>query len=128
MTRPAIGQTRGTVVALLLLCAASVASCSLGEAADLAGIGDHCERVSLVATLHVDANDARWIWGTQEGIGPDVALRLPGGYGVAPGPPGTIVDPNGKVIARDGDLIVSGCRSPAGPVHIDAGDVRRISP
>lgn len=128
MTRPGIRRTRGAVVALLFACAASVASCSLEGAAEVLGIQEECQRIALDATLHVDATDERWIWGTQDGIGPDLALRIPGGYGVDPGPPGTIVDPNGKVIARDGDLIISGCRSAAGPVHIDEGDVRRIIP
>jgi hypothetical protein len=119
-------RTRWAVPALVL--ASSAWACSLGDAADLAGIQEPCQRVSLVATLHVDATDARWIWGTQDGIGPEVALRLPGGYGVDPGPPEAIVDPEGNVMAREGDLIVSGCRSPQGTVLISEGDVRRVEP
>jgi hypothetical protein len=119
---------RRAVLALVLASPVWLGGCSFGDGAGLVGMTEPCQRISLIATLHVDATDARSIWGTQDGIGPDVARRIPGGYGVDPGPPGTIIAPDGTVIARDGDLLISGCRSAQGIVHISEGDVRRVDP
>jgi hypothetical protein len=85
--------------------------------------GGHCARkVALAARLTVDMSQPAVIWAT-DATGGRMSLRIPGGYGVSSS--NTIVDPNGRVFAKTGDLIVSGCQDLVqNAVMISQGDVR----
>jgi hypothetical protein len=88
-----------SILALLLV----IAGCGSGSNAMPS---DLCVNRVVNAVLTVDADDPRMVWATNA-AGIELAIRLPGGYGVTPDD--EIVNADGRVIAATGDRIVGGC-------------------
>jgi hypothetical protein len=81
------------------------------------------DKTRLDAVLMVDPSDERWIWAVDRASGQPIGIRIGGGYGVQEDPP-AIIDPNGDVIGRPGDRVVSACRDVVqGAFMIDEGDI-----
>jgi hypothetical protein len=70
-----------------------------------------CRRQSVEAVLHLDAGDPRQIWATR--LEDDAILvvrpRSDLGWRLDSGPPTRLLDADGRVAAREGDILRSVC-------------------
>jgi hypothetical protein len=93
---------------------ARLGSCSVGVGRD--------------ATIHGSAADPRLAWAIDNGSGKRVELVWPSGYTARFSPDLAILDRDGQVVARDGDLIIGSCLNnddePAA-IQVDPVDIRR---
>ncbi len=88
----------------------AVSSCGGAFQVDLAPPAD-CTGAPLLATLHLDAADERYLWAEDDATGAFIELRLKDdpSLSVREGPP-TLLMSGQAVVGRDGDRLISGCR------------------
>ena len=119
-------RTRGlrrSVIGLVLAVAA-VAGCN-SDTNEFMSPEGCTDKTTFDADLHVDTSDERNIWAIDRQTGAIISLRIPGGYGVSSAPD-AIIDPDGSVIGRSGDRVVSGCvDSIQNALMVDETDIQR---
>jgi hypothetical protein len=79
------------------------------------------------ATIHGSAADSRLAWAIDNGSGERVELVWPSGYTARFSPDLVILDRDGDVVAREGDLIVGSClndEDEPGAIQVDPADIR----
>jgi hypothetical protein len=96
-------MNRGTAVLTIAAAVLFAAACGV---AFPDGSGDCVARTALHARL-ADVSIQGFHLEDIE-TGESISMRVPGGYGV--NNKGEILDPADRVIAREGDIVVSGCR------------------
>lgn len=79
------------------------------------------------ATIHGSASDTQLAWAIDNMTGKRVELIWPARYTARFSPQLVIVDPAGKVVAHEGDLIIGSCLSrpeDADAIEVDPAEIR----
>jgi hypothetical protein len=94
--------------------------------ADPAWRGGACLGVGLDAVLHGDGADTRITWATDRASGDRIELLWPLDHRARFSPTLEVLDERGRVVAREGDLLIGGCFDSAAPrvAWVSADDVR----
>lgn len=85
-----------------------------------------CSEQPFRAGLHVDAGDLRKVWATDYAAEEDVVVRPrpPLRFTFDPNDPTVLLDGNGQVVSRDGEITQSGCfDATSRTLYIGAADV-----
>lgn len=77
--------------------------------ADPAWRGGPCLGIGLDAVLRGDETDPRLTWAEHRAIDGRIELLWPVGYSARFAPSLEVLDDQGRVVGREGDLIVGGC-------------------
>ena len=121
-------RLRATIatVAVLVLAACQLTEVTRPLPADPAWRGGSCLGVGLDVALRGDEADPRVVWAADRVTGDRVELLWPVGYRARFGPTLEVLDERGRVVGREGDLIIGGCFQAPGlrVAWVSADDVR----